>query len=106
MSAHLAEIGRHVSLGAHAILVLAGWHSSRELVVPANITLLTLPPYSPELNPVENVWQFLRQNRLANRVLDSYDAIVDVCCDAWNALLADPERITSITSRDWAQVSG
>ncbi len=108
MSAHLAEISRHVSPGAHAILVIdgAGWHSSRTLVVPANITLLTLPPYSPELNPVENVWQFLRQNRLANRVFDSYDAIVDVCCDAWNALLAIPERIASITSRDWAQVSG
>ena len=102
MNAHLAEIGRHVSPGAHAILVLdgAGWHSSKDLVVPPNISLLTLPPYSPELNPVENVWQFLRQNRLANRVLHSYDAIVEVCRDAWNALLADPERVASITSRD------
>ena len=108
MSAHLTEISRHVSPGAHAILVLdgAGWHNSRDLAVPANITLLTLPPYSPELNPVENVWQFLRQNRLANRVFDSYDAIVDVCCDAWNALLAIPERVASITSRNWAQVNG
>lgn len=108
MSAHLAEISRHVSPGAHAILVFdgAGWHSSKELVVPANITLLTLPPYSPELNPVENVWQFLRQNHLANRIFDSYDAIVDVCCDAWNALLAVPDRVASITSRQWAQVNG
>ena len=59
MSAHLADIGRHVSPNAHAILVLdgAGWHSSKDLVVPANITLLTLPPYSPELNPVENIWR-------------------------------------------------
>jgi transposase len=108
MGAHLAEIGRHISPGAHAILVLdgAGWHSSKDLVVPANITLLTLPPYSPELNPVENIWQFLRQNRLANRVFDSYDAIVHACCVAWNALLAIPERVASITSRNWAQVSG
>jgi len=107
MSAHLAEISRHVSPGAHAILVLdgAGWHSSKDLAVPANITLVPLPPYSPELNPVENVWQFLRQNHLANRVFDSYDAIVTVCCDAWNALLAIPERVASITSRQWAQVS-
>ena len=79
--------------------------SSKNLVAPANITLLTLPPYSPELNPVENIWQFLRQNRLANRIFESYDAIVDVCCDAWNALLAIPERVASITSREWAQVS-
>jgi len=108
MNAHLAEISRHVSPGAHALLVLdgAGWHSSNDLVLPTNISLLTLPPYSPELNPVENIWQFLRQNRLANRVFDSYDAIVDVCCEAWNALLAIPKRVASITSRDWAQVSG
>ena len=78
-----------------------GTHSS-----PPNISLLPLPPYSPELNPVENLWQFLRQNTLANRVFDSYEGIVNVCCDAWNTLLAMPERVASITSRDWAQVSG
>jgi hypothetical protein len=108
MNAHLAEISAHVSPGAQAILVLdgAGWHSSTDLVVPHNISLLPLPPYSPELNPVENLWQFLRQNNLANRVFESYDAIVDVCCDAWNALLEMPERVASITSRDWAQING
>ncbi len=107
MGAHLAEISQRVIVGARAILIVdgAGWHSSKNLVVPANITLLTLPPYSPELNPVENIWQFLRQNHLANRVFDSYDAIVDACCAAWNGLLADPERIVSITSRGWAKVS-
>ena len=108
MNAHLAEISAHVSPGAHALLVLdgAGWHSSTDLVVPPNISLLPLPPYSPELNPVENLWQFLRQSNLANRVFESYDAIVRVCCDAWKALLAMPERVASITSRDWAQVNG
>ncbi len=107
MSAHLAEIAREVALGAHALLILdgAGWHSARHLVVPPNITLMALPPYSPELNPVENVWHFLRQNRFANRVFDNYDAIVDACCDAWNDLLAAPDRVASITSREWAQVS-
>lgn len=107
MSAHLAEISRHVSPGAHAILVLdgAGWHSSKDLVVPPNITLLTLPPYSPELNPVENIWQCLRQNHLANRVFDSYEEIVDLCCEAWNKLLAMPERVASIASRDWMQIN-
>lgn len=107
MNAHLAEIARTVSPGAHALLVLdgAGWHGAGGLTVPPNITLLTLPPYSPELNPVENIWQFLRQNHLANRVFDSYDAIVVACCDAWNALITVPERITSITSRSWIQIS-
>ena len=75
-----------MSPGAHAVLVLdgAGWHSGRDLVVPDNISLLTLPPYSPELNPVENVWQFLRANWLAISVLDDYPTIVDPCCTAWN----------------------
>lgn len=107
MNLHLAEIAKAITPGAHALLVLdgAGWHSANGLDVPPNITLMTLPPYSPELNPVENVWQFLRQNRLANRVFENYGAIVDACCDAWNALLKTPERIASITSREWAQVS-
>ena len=108
MNAHLVEISRHVSPGAHAIFDLdgAGWHSSRDFVVPPNITLPTLPPQSPELNPVDNAWQFPCQNRLANRVFDSYDAIVDICCGAWNAPLATRERVASVTLRSWAQVSG
>ena len=63
---------------------------------------LLLPPYSPELNPQENVWQFLRQNHLANRVFDTYEAIVNACCDAWNRFVAQPERVTSIATREWA----
>ena len=109
MNLHLREISAHVAPGAHAILVLdgAGWHrSGGKLVVPDNIGLLHLPPHSPELNPVENIWQFLRQNFLSNRVFDSYDAIVDACCDAWNALIAMPERIRSIASRDYARTVG
>src|SRR5690242_20693535 len=70
---HLAEISRHVSVGAIALLVLdgAGWHSSPQLKVPDNIVLLPLPPYAPELNPVENVWEFLRANFLSHRVWDT-----------------------------------
>ncbi len=79
-----------------------------KLRLPDNISLLLLllplPPYSPELNPVENLWQFLRQNHLSNRVCETCEAIVDACCDAWNALVAEPERITTIASRDWAEV--
>ena len=107
MNLHLAEIGRRVAEGAHAVLVLdgAGWHTSPRLRVPGNISLLPLPRYAPELNPVENIWAFLRQNLLSHRVSDSYGAIVDACCHAWNTLMATPERVTSITTRAWAQVS-
>ena len=67
MSAHLTEIGRAIEPGAHAVVILdrAGWHTSSTLQVPHNITLLPLPPRAPELNPVENVWQFLRDNWLS-----------------------------------------
>ncbi len=108
MTLHLAEIGNRVAPGAHAVVVLdgAGWHKlGGRLHVPDNLTLLPLPPYSPELNPVELIWQFLRQNHLANRVFDGYDAIVDACCSAWNALMAAPERIASIATRPWAKVT-
>src|SRR4051812_11138511 len=83
---HLAEIGRHVAPGAHAVVVFdgAGWHAAGGLAVPGNITLLPLPSYSPELNPVENLWEYLRQNKLGLRVWPDYDAIVATCCDAWN----------------------
>ncbi len=105
MDLHLAEISRHVTPGAHAILVLdgAGWHGAADLAIPANLTLLPLPPYSPELNPVENVWQYLRQNQLSLRVWPDYPAIVETCCQAWNALMAMPDRVASITQRQWTK---
>jgi hypothetical protein len=64
--------------------------------VPPNITIIALPPKSPELNPVENVWQFMRDNWLSNRVFKSYDDLVDHCCQAWNKLVDQPWRIMSI----------
>ena len=86
------------------ILDGAGWHGSSDLVIPGNLSLLTLPPYSPELNPVENVWQYLRADWRAISVFDSYDAIVDACCIAWNRFANDPATVTSITTRTWPKV--
>ena len=102
---HLAEIGRRGRPGAHAVVVLdgAGWHASGGLAVPENLTLLPLPRYTPELNPVENVWEYLRQNKLGLRVWPDYDAIVATCCEAWNWLVAAPDRLASITRREWAK---
>ncbi len=105
MQAHLREISQAVEPGAHAVLILdpAGWHMSARLVVPDNITLLPLPPRSPELNPVENVWQFMRDNWLSNRVFQTHDDILDHCCEAWNKLVDQPWRIMSIGLRDWVE---
>ena len=74
------------------VLDQAGWHMPNRLEVPDNITLLPLPPRAPELNPVENFWQFIRDNWLSNRVFQSYDDIVAHCCDAWNKLIDRPGR--------------
>jgi transposase len=103
MALHLAEISIAVAPGAHAILLLdqAGWHVSKKLPIPDNITLLPFPPKSPELNPVENIWQFMRDNWLSNRVFKSYDDILEHCCFAWNKLIDMPWKIMSIGTRDW-----
>lgn len=106
MNLHLQEISTQVAPGAHAVVVLdgAGWHQTGgKLNVPDNISLLHLPPYSPELNPTENIWQYPRQNYLSNRIYETYNAIVDACCEAWNALIATPTAIQSIATRAWAQ---
>jgi len=104
MQHHLDEISRHVAKAAHAVILAdrAAWHTTGALDLPENLTIILLPSRSPELNPVENIWQYIRQNWLSNRVFDGYDAILDAGCEAWNKLLAQPDTITSIGMRDWA----
>jgi hypothetical protein len=104
MQWHLDEISFQVTPGAHAILIVdrAGWHTTDKLITPPNITLMPLPPRSPELNPVENIWQFMRDNWLSNRIFKSHEDIVDHCCFAWNQLIDQPWKIMSIGRRQWA----
>ena len=106
MQMHLDEISRNVARKAHAVVLMdrAGWHTTGKLKVPKNITIILLPSRSPELNPVENIWQYLRQNWLSNRVFPTYGAILDAGCQAWNRLIAQPETITSIGMRKWAHI--
>ena len=107
MALHLAEISQAVEPGAHAVLLLdqAGWHLSDKLTIPDNITLMPLPPKSPELNPVENIWQYMRDNWLSNRIFRSYEDILDHCCHAWNKLADRPWAIMSIGLHAWAHRS-
>jgi transposase len=106
MQLHLKEISRVVARGAHAVLLLdrAGWHTTANLIIPKNLTLVFLPSRAPELNPVENVWQYLRQSWLSNRVFDTYEAVLEAACEAWRMLLAQLATITSIGTRDWAHI--
>jgi hypothetical protein len=108
MGLFLAELSHSLPAGTHAALVLdgAGWHVGEDLLVPANLTLIRLPPYSPELDPVERVWEYLRDRWLSHRVLaGGYEAVRDAACAAWNALLAEPGRLRSLTSFPWLPTS-
>ena len=107
MNLHLEVIGKAVAPGAHAAVLLdgAGYHRSQSLRVPNNITLIRLPRYAPELNSAENIWEYLRKNKLSNTVFDSYDDIVDKACQAWLYFAEDKLSVTTITNRVWATVS-
>ena len=106
MQLHLEEISRTVAARAHAVVIMdrAGWHKTGKLKIPKNLTIILLPSRSPELNPVENIWQYLRQNWLSNRVFDDYDAILNAGCEAWNRLIEHPQTIRSIGMRKWAHI--
>jgi hypothetical protein len=100
MGLFLAGFAGQLEPGTHAVLILdqAGWHGARRLVVPDNVTLVPLPAYSPEPNPVERVWLYLRERFLSHRVLDGYTAVLDAACRAWNALTAETGRLASLTA--------
>ena len=101
MSQHLEMISQQVGPDRHVILALdrASWHVAKALVMPSNITLLHLPPYSPELNPTERVWGYLRSHYLSNRIYEDYDELFDHCTTSWNRL--DPATLRSITHTAW-----
>jgi hypothetical protein len=83
----------------------AGWHRSKELVVPTNIRLIEQPAYSPEVNPVEHLWEELREKYLHNRLFSSLDLLVEVLCQGLNELTDDKERLRSMMSFPHLNVS-
>lgn len=104
MLEHLKAISANIPPGRHAVIVLdqAAWHTTEKVQTFDNLSLLPLPPASPELNPVEQIWQQLRDNWLANRSFDGYEAIVDACCEAWNWFVDIPEKVRKLCRREWA----
>jgi transposase len=105
MQVFLDHVAASRPADAHLVMVLdrAGWHVSRDLVVPPGITLVVQPPYSPELNPVERVWLHLRERFLSLRLFRSTDAIIDACCDAWMRLVAETDPIKSLSGYPWIE---
>lgn len=105
MQLHLEAIAAQLPKNTHAAMLVdgAGWHVSDGLRVPENITLIKLPPRSPELNPAEKPWQYLKDNFLSHLVLNTYEQIVDACQHAWQKMTTDPGRITSLTNFPYLQ---
>ena len=103
MNMFLKGLSMDITEGKHVALIVdnARWHNSSDLTVPSNITLIPLPPYSPELNAMEQVWQWIKKNFLYNRCYADYNDIVDKVCDAWNHVSQKPDLIKSIIHRQW-----
>lgn len=106
MRRHLQLISERTESGRHAVIIVDGaaWHQEHLSEDFSNISIIKLPPYSPELNPIEQVWQWLRQNELANRCFDGYEDIVNECSRAWNSFISDVERVKTLCLRDWIEV--
>lgn len=97
--AHTAQIFPH----EFCIMILdgAGWHGAADLELPPHLRLLTLPPYSPELNPVEHLWEHLRENHFGNDVLPTLESVADRLCLGIQDLIAHPEIVQRMTCFDW-----
>ena len=103
MNVHLRHLSEELGTQRHAVLILdgAGWHTANDLEAPANITLLVLPPYSPELNPVERVWHWLRDRKLSNRILPADEELDSLLGEVFTDIT--PERFRSICHTEWLE---
>ena len=106
MREHLSLISKRTKAGRHGVIIVDGaaWHQLYLADEFAKLAIIKLPPYSPELDPIERVWQWLRQNELANRCFEGYDDIVEQCCRACNSFISDSKRVVSLCTRDWTDV--
>ncbi len=101
------QISDKTTSGRHAVIIMdgAGWHGEELAEDFKNLSIIKLPPYSPELNPIEQVWSWLRQHHLANRCFNGYEAIVDAVSDAWNDFVSDSKRVMKMCTRDWMNMT-
>ncbi|KZN46077.1 IS630 family transposase, partial [Pseudoalteromonas luteoviolacea] len=106
MTQHMRQISQATPIGRHAVVIIdgAGWHTHDTASEFSNLTLIKLPPYSPELNPIEQVWSWIRQHCLSNRIFSGYVEIVDEVSKAWNQFISIPERVKKMCSREWIKL--
>ena len=105
MQIHLDFLSKEIEGHAAVIMDRAGWHRSKDLNVPKNMTIIHLPSYSPELNGSENGWQLIKSTSLKNRVFQTVDEIIDASIDAWNIFVGKKDQIRKTCYRKWADIS-
>jgi transposase len=105
VNAFFEQMAKEIAPDVHVALIWdqAGYHTSGLLKVPANITLVPLPPRSPELNPIENLWHYLRSHHWSNRSYKNYDALREAACDAWQKSCLDPELMKTVCAAPWLE---
>jgi transposase len=101
----LRELAQELAEDVHAVLLWdqAGFHTARDVCVPENITIIELPPYSPQLNPIEKLWQYFREHYWSNRVYPDYDALREAVIQAWHQVCLKPEKVKSICRAEYVQ---
>ena len=106
MIEHLKLISQATTKGRHAVVVMdrAAWHTTNKITCFDNVIPMPLPPYAPELNPVEQLWLNIKQRYLSNRTFKDYDAIVDTCCEAWNDSLKKDNFVRELCRRKWIEL--
>jgi len=99
----LEQFSRDLPVGVHAVLIWdgAGFHTGKGLVVPGNVSLIRLPPYSPELNPVENLWHYLRSHHWSNREYEGYEGLQEEAIRSVRAVCQDVERLKTVCNADY-----
>lgn len=107
MKEHLKLISNATPTGKHSVVIMdqASWHQNHLAELFPNITIIHIPPYSPELNPIEQVWSWLRQHELANRCFENYEDIVKSVERAWNNFREDTDRVMSLCYRSWTKLT-
>lgn len=103
MNLFLEKFSKEIAPDVHVVLIVdnAAWHSSKTLRIPENITLHYLPPYSPELNPIERVWKELKTWAVANRIFKTMDELIEAICHGWNRLSQDKEKMTTLLNTSY-----
>lgn len=107
MQLFLDEFSKTIPKGVHAVLIAdqASWHKTSKLKKSKNLSFVFLPPYSPELNPIEQVWQNVKQRWLANRCFKDYNDILKAASNAWKNFISVPGAIKQLCSRSWATLA-